>query len=84
MRTLETAPGVLGAALTTYVTPEDVKKLLGCHNSKAYQVIKEVNRKAKDLGGLSYGAGKANKYLFAEKFRIPIEVVNSIIDVNKE
>lgn len=83
MGALATAPGVLGAAVTTYVTPEDVKKLLGCRDSKAYQVIKEVNRLAKDLGGLPYGSGKANKYLFAEKFRIPMEVVNSIIDANK-
>ena len=78
------APGVLGAAMTTYVTAADVMKLLGCKQNKAYQTIREVNNVAKEGGQFAYGQGKANKYIFAEKFGIPIDVVNAVIDDNKE
>ena len=78
------APGVLGAAMTTYVTAADVMKLLGCKQNKAYQTIREVNNVAKEGGQFAYGQGKANKYIFAEKFGIPIDVVNAVIDKNKE
>lgn len=84
MNALATAPGVLGAAMTTYVTAADVMKLLGCKQNKAYQTIREVNNVAKEGGQFAYGQGKANKYIFAEKFGIPIDVVNAIIDKNKE
>lgn len=80
MNNLKLAPGVLGASITTYVTVNDVVCLLGCGDSKAYQAIKEVNRAATEEGKLSYGQGKANKYLFAEKFGIPLDVVDAVIE----
>lgn len=84
MTALSTAPGVLGASMTTYVTSADVMKLLGCKDNKAYKAIRDVNKMATEAGKLAYGSGKANKYLFAEKFGIPIEVVNAVIEKNKE
>lgn len=84
MSGLATAPGVLGAALTTYVTAADVMKLLGCKENKAYQTIREVNQTAKKDGQFAYGKGKASKYIFSEKFGIPIDVVNAIIEKNRE
>ena len=47
MSVLAEAPGVLGAAMTTYITVVDVMKLLGCKENKAYQTIREVNDAAK-------------------------------------
>ena len=79
-----TAPGVLGAAMTTYVTAADVMKLLGCKQNKAYETIREVNKAAEEDGQFAYGQGKASKYIFAEKFGIPMDVVNAVIDKNKE
>lgn len=83
MGSLATAPGVIGAAKITYITAFDVMKLLGCKENKAYQTIREVNKFAKSQGKFAYGQGKANKYMFAEKFGIPIEIVNSIIEDNQ-
>ena len=79
-----TAPGVLGAAMTTYITVADVMKLLGCKENKAYQTIREVNDAAKADGQFAYGQGKASKYIFAKKFGIPMDVVNAVIEKNKE
>lgn len=84
MNALTAAPGVLGAAMTTYVTAADVMKLLGCKENKAYSTIREVNKVAEEDGQFAYGQGKASKYIFAEKFGIPIEVVNAVIDKNRE
>lgn len=47
MDALAMAPGVLGAAIVTYVTVTDAMKLLGCKENKAYQSIREVNLEAK-------------------------------------
>ncbi len=84
MSALITAPGVLGAALTTYITADDVMKLLGCKENKAYQTIRTINKIAKERGLLAYGQGKASKYIFAERYEIPMDVVNAVIDKNKE
>lgn len=83
MAALATAPGVLGASVTTYVTAADVMELLGCRESKAYRTIREINKSARDSGKFAYGRGKANKYMFAEKFGIPLDVVNAVIGRNK-
>ena len=82
MSALATAPGVVRTALITYLTPKDVKALLGCRDSKAYSVIRMINEAAKVNGNIGYGAGKCNKYLFSEKFGIPIEVIDQIIENN--
>lgn len=84
MNALGTAPGVLGATVTTYVTVLDVMKLLGCRENKAYETIRKVNELAKDGGYLAYGQGKASKYIFAEKFGMPLEVVNAVICENEK
>lgn len=83
MGTLATAPGVVSAAVTTYVTAPDVKRLLGCRDNKAYETIREVNKIAKETGLCAYGRGKASKYIFAERFGIPIDVVDTVIGQNK-
>lgn len=76
--------GVSNAAATiTYITAIDVMQLLGCKDNKAYQTIREVNTEARKRGLFAYGQGKASKYLFSEKFGIPIEVVNAVIGQNK-
>ena len=64
MSGLATAPGVLGAALTTYVTAADVMKLLGCKENKAYQTIREVNQIAKKDGQFAYGQVKQVSIFF--------------------
>ncbi|MBR1740266.1 MAG: hypothetical protein IJ733_00045 [Lachnospiraceae bacterium] len=84
MSALATAPGVLGSVLTTYVTCADVKTLLGCAENKAYQTIRELNSSAREKGNFAYGQGKASKYLFAEKFAIPMDVVDAVIEKNKK
>ena len=84
MQALATAPGVLEAAMITYITVADVMKLLGCKENKAYQTIREVNDAAEADGQFAYGQGKASKYIFAKKFGIPMEVVNAVIEKNKE
>jgi hypothetical protein len=58
MSGLSMAPGVVAAPLKTYVTSSDVRKLLGCKDSKAYQVIREVNKCATEKGSSHMGAEK--------------------------
>ena len=83
MGELATAPGVLRAATTTYVTAADVMKLLGCKDNKAYQTIRAVNKLAEADGKMAYGQGKASKFIFAERFGIPMDVVDAVIEENK-
>lgn len=82
MGTLATAPGVVSAVVTTYVTAPDVKRLLGCRDNKAYETIREINNIAKEKGLLPYGLGKASKYIFAERFGIPVDVIDTVIAQN--
>lgn len=70
--------------MITYITVADVMKLLGCKENKAYQTIREVNQVAKADGQFAYGQGKASKYIFAEKFGIPMDVVDAVIEKNRE
>lgn len=84
MNAVVTASGVLGAAMTTYVTAVDVMKLLGCKENKAYQTIRAINIVAKENGQFAYGQGRASKYIFAEKFGIPIDVVDAVIERSHE
>lgn len=83
MGALAATPGVISAATTTYVTSVDVMKLLGCKENKAYQTIRALNETARKAGHFAYGQGKASKYIFAEKFGIPMDVVNAVIDTNR-
>ncbi len=83
MDTTLNAPGVLGAATITYVTVKDVMWLLGCKENKAYIAIRKINQIAKEEGQFTYGQGKASKYIFSDKFRIPMEVVDSVIAKNR-
>jgi len=84
MEALVTAPGVLREVLPTYVAVEDVKELLGCQNNKAYTVIREINRLAVNSGLFAYGQGKASKYIFSDKFGIPMDIVDAVINKNRE
>lgn len=84
MGSLATAPGVLGAAHTTYITAADVMTLLGCKVNTAYKRIREVNDIAEKKGYRRYTQGKASKYLFAECYGIPEDVIDEIIDLNQK
>lgn len=78
MNALATAPGVVKKSTRIFVTQEDVSILLGCGKSKAYDIVRNVNNSAKKSGNQPFPAGKANKYLFAEIYRIPIEEVDMV------
>lgn len=54
--------------------------LLGCGKSKAYDIVREVNRQAKKKGNHPFPAGKANKYLFSDIFNIPMDEVDKVIN----
>lgn len=82
MSELATAPGVVRKSTRIFVTKEDVAVLMGCKESKAYAMVKEVNELAKKKGKLPFPVGKANKYLFSDIYDIPIEDVDRVI--NKE
>ncbi len=67
------------APLRIYLKIQDVMKILGCGHTKANQYIREVNATAKSRGLLAFTRGKANKYLFADLYGVPIEDINKII-----
>lgn len=83
MQSLATAPGVVESVTRVFVVQKDVAMLLGCGKSKAYEVVNEVNEYAKKKGYLPFPAGKANKYLFADIYDIPIEEVDRVIISNR-
>lgn len=74
-----TAQGIVKKSTNVFITPEDVSLLMNCKKSKAYAIIRNVNEHAQKKGQLKFPVGKANKYLFAEIYGIPIEDVNRII-----
>lgn len=79
MGMLAEAPGVLKQAPKLYVTCQDVEVMLGCARSKAYSIVQETNAYAKSKGMRPFTAGKANKYIFADLYGIPIEDVDKVI-----
>lgn len=79
MDVLATASGVIKKVSRLYIIQKDVMQLLGCKESKAYDIVREVNEQAKKKGKHPFPAGRANKYLFAEMFEIPIEEVDEVI-----
>ena len=82
MSALATVPGVISAPARTYVDSEDVMILLGCRKSKASDYIRKINIRAREDGGIAFPAGKANKYLFSEMSKVPIEDVNRVLEAN--
>lgn len=84
MQALTEAPGVVRKSTRIFVTQEDVAVLLGCGKSKAYDIVREVNKQAKQKGNHPFPAGKANKYLFSDIFDIPIEDVDRVINDEQE
>lgn len=84
MQTLSDAPGVIRRNTRIFVTQEDVAVLLGCGKSKAYDIIREINKLTKKQGSHPFPAGKANKYLFSDIFKIPLEEVDRVINEEKE
>ncbi len=77
---LAEAPGVARKSTRIFVTQEDVAILLGCGKSKAYDIVREVNKLAKKKGKHPFPAGKANKYLFSYTYDIPIDEVDKVIN----
>lgn len=82
MSALTEAPGVISAPVRAYVEIADVMILFGCKRSKASDYIKQINNKVKADGGIAFPAGKANKYLFSEMSRLPIEDINKVLEKN--
>ena len=76
------APGVIGIPTRIYVSVSDVMVLMGCKKSKASEQIREANHRAEESGKLPFSQGKANKYIFAEMFGVPIDEVNRVLDFN--
>lgn len=79
MQALKNASGVIGKPKRLFVTSDDVMKLLGCKKSYAAKVIQDINAEAKKRGEHAFPAGKANKYIFAKTFAIPMDDVESVI-----
>lgn len=79
---MATVPGVIGAPTRVYVEIADVMQLLGCQKSKASDYIKSINKRATEDGGMAFPAGKANKYLFSEMSKLPIEDINEVLEAN--
>ncbi len=82
MSALAEAPGVIGVSTRVYVEIADVMQLFGCKQSKASNYIKDINKKVKEDGGMAFPAGKANKYLFSEMSKLPIEDINKVLEEN--
>ncbi len=80
MSALTEAPGVVQKSTRIFVTHEDVATLLGCGKSKAYDIVREVNRQARKKGNHPFPSGKANKYLFSDIFNIPMDEVDKVIN----
>lgn len=80
MNVLVAAPGVMQKSTRIFVTCEDVATLMGCGKSKAYDIVRGVNKHAKEKGNHPFPAGKANKYLFSDIYNIPIEEVDRVIN----
>lgn len=73
------APGVIQKASRMYITQADVSLILGCKQSKAYSIVKDVNKTAAERGKAPFPAGRANKYIFSDMYDIPIEEINSVL-----
>lgn len=84
MGALATAQGVVKRGTNVFVTQEDVAILMNCKKSKAYEIVRKVNDYAKTKGCSPFPAGKANKYMFAEIYGIPIEDVERVISESQE
>lgn len=84
MRKLAEAPGVIGKPKRLFVTSNDVMRLLGCKKSYAAKVIQDINAEAKQRGERAFPAGKANKYIFAKDFAIPMDDVESAMIEEQE
>ncbi|MBO5597608.1 MAG: hypothetical protein J5943_03260 [Oribacterium sp.] len=84
MSALQNAPGVISIPTRIFVRIEDVMMILGCKKTKASECIRKTNAKAESEGKLAFTQGKANKYIFAELFDIPVEEINKVLDYNSE
>lgn len=82
MSVLAEAPGVVSRPARAYVESADVMILLGCKKSKASDYIRKINSRAKQDGGMAFPAGKANKYLFSEMSKLPLEDINRVLEAN--
>jgi hypothetical protein len=58
----------MGASERTYLTNEDVQKRMGCKESKAGKVIRQLNKELQDRGYIVM-PGKINRQYFEERVR---------------
>ena len=84
MSALMIAPGVIKKTTRLFITGDDVMQIFGCGKSKAYNIIRDVNKCAVERGNRPLPAGKANKYLFAAIYDLPIEEVDKVINDEQE
>lgn len=80
MGCLKDSPGVIGNAPRAYITTEEVMLLLGCKEDWAYRAIRDLNKQCEKKGNHAFPPGKANKFLFAKEFDIPILFVDRVIN----
>ena len=78
-QTLALPPGDKLMSTRIFITEEDVTEHTGGRKSKAYGIVREVNKLAKEKGSHPFPAGKANKYLFSDIFSIPMEEIDKVI-----
>lgn len=52
----------------SFYSVSDVMVILGCKNSKASQVIRDLNEELKNKGYFAFPQGKVSKKYFNEKF----------------
>lgn len=80
---MEATTGIIEKPKRLFVTPADVMELFGCQKSYAGNVIREINQKAKGQDKHALPAGKANKYLFAKMFDIPLADIEEVMAKNR-
>jgi hypothetical protein len=62
----------------SYYTVEDVQKILGISSSKAYQVMRLLNKELKAKGYITI-AGKVPKKYFGEKYYCDTEELRRVV-----
>ena len=72
MSRLTTSPGVVSKASNYFLGVEEVMRYLGCKQSKAYSVIRAMNKELVEANRLFPGIpqGKVPKKYFLERFMI--------------
>lgn len=64
MRSAVTQPSVT----VGYYTVKDVMVILGCKQTKAQDIIRQLNKEMEEKGYMKYPKGKVSKKYFNERF----------------